>query len=79
MTERQRDMKDLLRAFFKSKREPTKENLDAFVEVVERVNLDKVLMPVLEVAYEAIDQYALNMGQRSDDVIDDMQRIPALN
>lgn len=72
-------MKDLLRAFFKSKREPTKENLDAFVEVVERVNLDKVLMPVLEVAYEAIDQYALNMGQRSDDVIDDMQRIPALN
>lgn len=79
MTERQRDMKDLLRAFFKSKREPTKENLDALVEVVGRVNLDKVLMPVLEMAYEAIDQYALTMGQCSDEVIEGMERVPALN
>lgn len=79
MTERQRQVTELVGAFNRNKTTPCKENLEALFEVIEQVELEDVLIPVLELAFEAIQQYALNIGEPSEAVIQGMRRVPALS
>ena len=79
MTERQRQVAELVSAFNKNKAQPCKENLEALFEVIEQVELEDMLIPLLELAFEAITQYALNIGEPSEAVIESMRRVPSMS
>lgn len=77
MTNKRQAVQALVAAFATNKQDPTPDNLDALFDTIDAVDASEALVPVLEIAYEAIDKVVAATDATHDDVVADMRRIPS--
>lgn len=77
MTAKRQAIKELVAAFGLNRREPNSDNLDALFECIDGIeDAKELLVPMLEIAHEAVEVAASATGQTFDDVIAGLRRMP---
>lgn len=77
MTNKRQAVQALVAAFTTNKQDPTPDNLDALFDTIGTMDASEALVPVLEIAYEAIDKVVAATDATHDDVVADMRRLPS--
>ncbi len=76
MTKKRQQVQELVTAFVTNKQSPNEINLDGLFAVIDNIDAVEVLIPVLEIAYEAIGNLAETLGCGTEEIITGMRRMP---